>query len=133
MKKVFLLFGIAAFASASAQQNDVFDIQKHIQKKIVKDNKEKPKKNTQLVFEKCFAVPMIRKIRPNFIPGYILPNGDKVTTLQIYNMPCVQPDMRQFHTMPNVVYDKQFNFSPQRPKPGQIPNGAKYYKMIVSK
>jgi len=30
MKKVFLLFGIAAFSSASAQQKDLFDIQKHL-------------------------------------------------------------------------------------------------------
>ena len=30
MKKVFLVFGIAAFSSASAQQKDVFDINRHI-------------------------------------------------------------------------------------------------------
>lgn len=33
MKKIFLLFGIAAFSAASAQQKDVFDIHKHLQKK----------------------------------------------------------------------------------------------------
>ena len=132
MKKVFLLFGIAAFSSASAQQNDLFDIQKHIQKKILKD-KVKAKKNTQLVFENCFAGPQVRKLRPNYFPDFILPNGDRVITLPIDNMPCVQPDMRQFQTMPNVVYDTQFNFSPQRPKPGQIPNGSVPYRMIVSK
>ena len=33
MKIVFLLFGIVAFSGASAQQKDLFDIQKHLQKK----------------------------------------------------------------------------------------------------
>ncbi len=132
MKKVFLLFGIAAFSSASAQQNDVFDIQKHLQKKQAEDKKTIEKKTMILPFKKSTTY---SNLHLGYKPeaSYTLPNSDKVVTLSLDNMPCVQPDMRQYQTMPNVVYDKQFNFSPQRPKPGQIPNGAGYYRMIVSK
>jgi hypothetical protein len=132
MKKVFILFGIAAFSSASAQQNDVFDIQKHIQQKIVKE-KEKAEKTIFKGFDKCWGTSLSKRTRLTNMRDFILPNGDKVITLPIDNMPCVQPDLHQFQTMPNVAYDKPFNFSPQRPKPGQIPNGAKQYRMIVSK
>jgi hypothetical protein len=37
MKKIFLIVAIAAFASASAQQNDIFDIQKYLEKKTAKE------------------------------------------------------------------------------------------------
>jgi hypothetical protein len=133
MKKIFLVFGIAAFSSASAQQNDVFDIQKHIQKKIVKDMEKTETTLFKVVYGNCWGTPLSQRPRLKNIPSFILPNGDRVTTLPIDNMPCVQPDMRQYQNMPNVVYDKQFYFTQQRPKPGQIPNGAKHYRMIVSK
>ncbi len=38
MKKIFLLFGVAAFSSASAQQKNLLDIQKHLDK-MVKNKK----------------------------------------------------------------------------------------------
>ena len=38
MKKNFLLFGIAAFSSASAQQKEMFDINRHIQEVLKNKN-----------------------------------------------------------------------------------------------
>lgn len=103
MKKVFLLLGIAGFTTASAQQKELFDINKHLQKK----NAEKP-----------IATP---KIKPGFQRGnpfqfkpsknsakyyLVLPNGDKVYRSPEYHMPIVVPDMRQFNTMPNAIIEK---------------------------
>lgn len=132
MKKIFLLFGIAAFSSASAQQNDLFDIQKQLQKKQAEDKKTVEKNTMLLPFKKptTYGNLYSGKIPEEY---YTLRNGDKVVTLSLDNMPCVQPDMRQFQNMPNLAYDKRFNFAPQRPEPGQIPNGSGYYRMIVSK
>ena len=135
MSKIFLLFGIAAFSSASAQQQDLFDIQKHIQKKQAEDKKAADK--IKLVppplasFE--FYIPYTTNI-----PGlsYTLPNGDKVVILGQDNMPCIVPDMNQFQTMPNIIWgikNSHCYLLPPVRKPGQIPNGALPFKMIVSK
>ena len=35
MKKIFLFFGVTVFAFASAQQNDFFDVDKHLRKKAI--------------------------------------------------------------------------------------------------
>jgi len=132
MKKIFLFFGIAAFSSASAQQNDLFDIQKHLQKKQTEDKKKAKSNSLVLPFNKpiIYTNPSLGNRQQS---SYTLPNGDKVVTTSPYNMPCIQPDMRQYQTMPNVAYGNPFNFSPLKPQPGQIPNGAGYYQMIVSK
>ena len=132
MKKVFLFFGIAAFTSASAQQNDLFDIQKHLLKKQAEENK--------LIENKSINLPSIKPFiynpppfNNNPVDSYILPNGDKVVISSLYNMPVVQPDMRQFQRMPNLAYEGQFNYYPQLVLPGQIPNGSKPYSMITSR
>lgn len=132
MKKVFLFFGIAAFTSVSAQQNDLFDIQKHLLKKQAEENK--------LVENKSINLPSIKPfiynpphLNNNPVDSYTLPNGDKVVISNLDNMPCVQPDMRQFQRMPNLAYQEQFNFSTQQLLPGQIPNGSKPYSMITSR
>ncbi len=132
MKKVFLLFGIAAFSSASAQQQDLFDIQKHLQKIQVENKKADKKNSLVLQFNKPFP-PVSLYTRNTSIDSYNLPNGDRVVISSLDHMPCIQPDMSQFQTMPNVIYDKPFNFSPQKPLPGQVPNGSAPYRMIVSK
>ena len=132
MKKVFLLFGIAAFTTASAQQNDLFDIQKHLQKKSVDYNKLIENKKIDLAFSKPFIYNP-PQVNNNPVDSYTLPNGDKVVISTLDNMPCVQPDMQQFQRMPNLGYEGQFNFSPQRVFPGQIPNGSKPYSMITSR
>lgn len=132
MKKVFLLFGIAAFTAASAQQNDLFDIQKHLLKKQAEENK--------LIENKSINLPSIKPFifnsppfNNNPVDSYILPNGDKVVISSLDNMPIVVPDMRQFQRMPNIAYQEQFNFSPHQVLPGQIPNGSKSYSMITSR
>ena len=134
MKKVFLLFGIAAFSSASAQQNDLFDIQKHLQKKNVEDKKSVEKNNITLPLNrpKTYSNIYLGNKPENY---YTLPNGDKVVTISGYNMPCVQPDMLQFQTMPNIANNSPFNFnySPNRIQPGQIPNGSNPFRFIVSR
>ena len=100
MKKVFLLLGIASFTTASAQQKDVFDINRYLKKKNAEKSITIPK--IKLGFQK----PNIFQRNPDKIsPGYSysLPNGDKVYSSPAYHMPIVIPDMRQFNNMPNVV------------------------------
>ena len=89
MKKAFLFFGIAAFTSASAQQNDLFDIQQHLLKKSADNNKLVKKKNIDLPF---IYNPL--QINNSPVDSYTLSNGDKVVILKLDNMPCVQPDMQ---------------------------------------
>ncbi len=54
MKKMFLLAGIIAFSVASAQQNDIFDIQEHLTKKN-QLNKELAKDNLFKYHVSCFG------------------------------------------------------------------------------
>ena len=126
MKKAFLFFGIAAFTSASAQQNDLFDIQQHLLKKSADNNKLVKKKNIDLPF---IYNPL--QINNSPVDSYTLSNGDKVVILKLDNMPCVQPDMQQFQRMPNIAYQEKFNFSTLQLLPGQIPNGSKPFSLIV--
>lgn len=70
-------------------------------------------------------------LKNNPVDSYTLPNGDKVVISKLDNMPCVQPDMRQFQIMPNLAYEGQFNFYPEIVLPDQIPNGSKPYSMII--
>ncbi|HEV7781363.1 MAG TPA: hypothetical protein VGO58_08855 [Chitinophagaceae bacterium] len=126
MKKVFLVFGIAAFSSAAAQQNDIFNIDKHLQKKA--DKKEEKVEN--LIGTSGGGA--VWKVNPPYTP-FILPDGDRTqrtVTPFYYNMPCVRPDLRQFRTMPNPGFGILRSF----PKMGEIPNGAVPYRTyIVSK
>lgn len=134
MKKVFLLFGIVAFSAASAQQTDLFNIEKHIEKKKAEGKKKAEKKRLVLPVHKRFTYGNFNAEKnPELF--YILPNGDNVVISRINNMPCVKPDMRKFQIMPNLAYSRRFNFnySPQRIHPGQIPNGSKFYTIIASK
>lgn len=132
MKKVFLLFGIAAFSAASAQEKDLFDIQKHLQMKQAESKKADDKTSLVFPFNKNYIpVDPYRQNTP--LDSYTLPNGDKVVISSLDHMPCVQPDMNQFYFMLNVAYNGQFNYSPQRVQPNQIPNASLPYKMIVSK
>jgi hypothetical protein len=131
MKKVFLLFGIAAFTSASAQQKDVFDIQKHLDK-IVKDKKF-PGAVTNPFSKSNFllhhgALPQVQELL------HVLSNGDNVYTLSQDNMPCVVPGMSQFN-MPNISNPGEYFESLQFKQhlPGTIPNAVKPYRLIVSK
>ena len=132
MRKVFLFIGLAAFTAASAQQNDLFDIQKYLLKKSDDNNKLFENKNIDMPFKKPFIYNP-PPINNNPVETYTLSNGDKVVISSLYNMPVVQPDMRQFKIMPNLAYEGQFNFSPHQVLPGQIPNGSKPYVLISSR
>ncbi len=132
MKKVFLLFGLAAFSSASAQQKDVFDIQKHLEKMV------KEKKNSGTVtnpFQKNNFL-LHHLSRPQVWElSHILSNGDKVYTLSQDNMPCVVPDMRHYTNMPNISNSNEYfeTLLFRQHLPGSIPNAVRPYKLIVSK
>ena len=136
MKKVFLLFGIAAFSAASAQEKDLFDIQKHLQMKQAED-----KKNNTIKL----VPPFLRTVAPTsnfYMPNkpeltYTLENGDKVITLGQDNMPCIVPDMSFFKSMPNSGYAGNYYpnnlFTIRQRELGQIPNGALPFRIIDSK
>lgn len=117
MKKVFLAFGIAAFSSASAQQKDVFDIERHLQKLTA--DKKKPGVNlqSQPLFE-------FRQLPPNILNS--LPNGDRVMILPGDNMPCVVPGKTYLYFTPNLAGVNQPLLLRvyQRKQPGAIPNPA---------
>lgn len=102
MKKIFVIAGVFSFSFASAQENNFFDIDKHLQKK----NKKKiiiPLKRPQ-------AKIVETKDAMTVFPGnmatlsHILPNGNKVYLLPQSNMPCIVPEMHQFN-MPVTPYD----------------------------
>jgi hypothetical protein len=130
MKKVFLLFGVAAFSSASAQQKDLFDVNRHIQG-LLNYNKITEKSITPLEINTYF-------LNGSQTPGVnlfsILPNGAKVYLLPQDNMPCVLPGITQ-NNMPNISNpDKYFEaLALTNNTPGSIPNAVKPYKLIASK
>lgn len=117
MKKVFLVFGIAAFSSVSAQQKDVFDIERHLQN--LTTGKKKPGVNlqNQPLFE-------FRQLPPNIFNS--LSNGDRVMILPGDNMPCVVPGQFYLYFTPNLAGANQplFPRAYQRKQPGAIPNPA---------
>lgn len=113
MKKVFLIAGILAFAVVSAQQNEFFDIQKHLQEKSKKERKQK--EQSLLLSNRGFRI----KNNVEYFSGpnqytinsnqyTLLPNGNKVYTLPLDHMPCIVPDMHQF----NMPWPNQINISP---------------------
>ena len=117
MRNVFLIFGIAAFSAASAQQKDLFDIQKHLLKKQAQ-GKRTTEHNIFLTLPEISSVQIHQQL------FYSLANGDKVFQLPTDNMPCVIPDMSRFQTMPNPILIIPFNLNsyPRRMQPGLIPN-----------
>jgi hypothetical protein len=121
MKKVFLLFGIAAFSTASAQQKDVFDINRHIQGFL--DKKTSSRKVIKPIVANNFF--SIGTYKPGMKLSYVLPNGDKIYLLPQDNMPCVAPGFPQ-NNMPNVFDpDKFFESNIVKQNiPGNIPNVA---------
>ena len=132
MKKVFLLFGIAAFSAATAQQKDLFDIQKHIENNQSKKNNAAEKQKITLPYFKNLQPAFPFAVNQHNL-SYRLSNGDVV----VYGngtMPCIKADINQFQTMPNIAFNNQFsfNFFPAKILPGQIPNGSFRYNTISS-
>lgn len=132
MKKVFLLFGVAAFSSVAAQEKDLFDVQKHLQDKQNKGKQQVEKKAPALPLSKPFTF-----LNPVYGLESSQPfsNGNTIIILGIDNMPCIKPDMNLFKTMPNVADNSPFNFnySPNRIQPGQMPNGSNPFRFIVAR
>jgi hypothetical protein len=120
MKKVFLVFGIAAFSSAAAQQNDVFNIEDYLRKKNADDKAQGPGIKNPFsdpgLFKNQMAEQLLSMANNN---PYIVPQDG--------SMPCIKPDMRQFNTMPNPGLGVLRSF----PKVGEIPNGAFPYRTYL--
>lgn len=128
MKKVFLLFGVASFCSASAQQKDVFDINKHLGQLLNKKNTALPIINSHNAIR--FYVAGVPGTGLQSSP--VLPDGNKVYTLPIDKTPCVIPGMKQFN-MPNVSNPNEyFESLVQQHLPGTIPNAVNPYRLNAS-
>ncbi|MBL7723513.1 MAG: hypothetical protein JNK27_05155 [Chitinophagaceae bacterium] len=126
MKKIFLVFGVFALYSANAQQKDLFDIEKYLQKKATENNGIKFRQQT---FDK-FKIPDSSPGTYPIINSYIgvfshkLPNNDRVYILPTDNMPCVVPDLKEFYVMPNAGINSNIIL---QNRIGQIPNPAKSF------
>ncbi len=135
MKRIALLLALTSFAvAASAQQNDFFDIQKHLQKRR-KENKPvvnplltKPSLQNKFTF--------FQPINPNNQEklSHTLSNGDKVYLLSQDNMPCIIPDMSKlnFTDISNLTMYPNTFILPDN-QPGSIPNVANPGRIIISK
>jgi len=130
MKRLFLLFGVCVAGSAAAQQKDLFDAEKHLQKKKM------PCREIQM--RPLWTTPELKQNRlvglslPKMNLSHLLADGSRVFILPVDNMPCVSPDMNSFHTMPNADKNtRQFIFR-QRSN-GQMPNPAAPFILITPK
>lgn len=130
MKKIFLIFGLAAGTGAFAQQ-DIFDINRHLQKqskqKTFPGNTVAPYYSLQNQTIPGSPAPMLR---------YSLADGDTVVYAPGM-MPVIITDMSAFTIMPNVCPVGKIpgsNF-PGKPLPGEMPNGAKplHHRLLVTK
>lgn len=132
MKKIFIIASILAFFFASAQQNELFDIQKHVQQKIKDEINQKQKEQLLSLFKPKMSTPFLKPIPvPQMKILESLPNGDKVYILPEDNMPCIVPDMSQFNKADLAGLDlKQKYFTPNRNFPGKIPNPVTPFKFI---
>lgn len=131
MKKVFLLFGIAVFSSVSAQQKDVFDMNRHIQE--VLKNRNTSGSGVKNIKTNKISITGLTGSQPK--RSHTLPNGDKVYTLNQDNMPCVVSDIKQFTAMFNISNPDEYFESLlfKQHLPGIIPNAVKPYRLISSK
>jgi len=94
MRYLFLLAGIATFSFVSAQNDEIYYLQKQI--------KKKPGLKIISLPNYQSSIP----IQPKKDLVYTLPDGNKVSALPQDNMPCVMPDMSQFN-MPCIKPEKQ--------------------------
>lgn len=134
MKKIFLITGILAFTVAAAQQNEFFDIQKHLQEKSKKERNQK--EQSLLLSNRGFRIKSSagylsnpNQYTPNSNQYTLLPNGNKVYSLARDHMPCIVPDMHQFN-MPNMAKANTDLTLLINRKPGAIPNGVTPYRII---
>ncbi|MGQ0739885.1 MAG: hypothetical protein ACT4OJ_12575 [Bacteroidota bacterium] len=129
MKKLFLLFGICSAFTASAQK-DLFNAETYLQKKPEQNKWMKiwPLQSFQGRQQNTLITPPL----PTAKLSQLLPDGSRVFTLPVDNMPCVSPDMTRFRNMPNADNDiRQFIF--RQRSHGQIPNPAPPFILITEK
>jgi hypothetical protein len=135
MKKITLFLTITGFTvTASAQQNDFFDVQKYLQKKrketkqVIKPLLTKPSLQNQFTF--------IQSVNPNNQKklSHTLSNGDKVYLLSQDNMPCIIPDISKlnFTDISNLTMFPNTFILPDN-QPGSIPNVANPGRITFSK
>ena len=133
MKKIFFFVSIIAVSFASAQQNDFFDIQKHLQKKLAEEKLQKmkdqfiPSNPSNPIIHLTLNPPQARLVQT-------LPNGNKVYLLPLDNMACIVPDKEQYADnmlLPSKKFEL-FNNQKQnyRQMPGTIPNPVYPWKII---
>ena len=138
MKKILLIAGIISFSFAYSQSNDLFDIQKFLEKKSEKEKKA----DFEKIFPKLYFTPPgvpgnVESYRfPNTFQSpsplgklsHVLSNGNKIYILPQDHMPCVVPDMTQYNSMalakpdiqqyniPNPAYPPQSKVEPITPQ-----------------
>jgi hypothetical protein len=114
MKNTFILILIAAFTSATAQENGMFDIKKHIEKKRVEWKKQfEQKKSAFPPQTNCWGGGRFATPIPTISS---LLNMDKVSINPKYKMPVTVTDMKRFQLMPNPSEDyfiKNLYFTPR--------------------
>jgi hypothetical protein len=113
MKILFLLIGIIAGTAVRAQQNDLFNIEEHLKKKMA-EAFTLPSLPPSVVPVNNQAQITVMPVQPL---SFTLPNQDMV----YYGngtMPCVVPDMKQFNTTYNPVAGNKKLLT------GPMPNGA---------
>ena len=96
MKYLFLIAGILVSGFVSAQNDEVYYLQKQLKK--LQQKKINPLYKHQPL---AALLPQKDKLLSKKDVAYTLPNGNKVSALYQDNMPCIVPDMRQFN-MPNA-------------------------------
>lgn len=123
MKKIFLFLGIAAFTGASAQNKDLFDINKYLEKK---GNLTNRKGSLTQNLNTTFKVEINKPVKV-----FTLPNGDRVLISPKYNMPVVIPGNSYVYNMP-TRFVPSYRDSLSK-LPGRIPNGSTELKISFSR
>jgi len=121
MKRALLLFGLASFTGISAQTQDLFDINKHLEKKGNLTNRkvsftQKLKQTSKIEINRLVQV-------------LTLPNGDKVVSSPKYNMPIVTLGNNFIYYMPTLYMPFYKDFLSKLP--GRMPNGSVEYNLSI--
>lgn len=111
MRKIFLILGLAGFTAVCAQQKEVPDNNKYLQKKWV----QKSVNNQTPAFAYKGSLYQLSLKQ-------VLPNGDKVLTSPLYNMPVIKPGNHFVYHMPTGFMPGYRDSILTRPD--QIPNPA---------
>ena len=118
MKKIIFVAGLLTGYTAAAQQNDLFDIEKHLEKKNKKNITLPP--GPTIKFKKQDST-FISLPGQQATLSHILPNGNRVYLLPQGNMPCIVPDVQRFN-MPLMRLDSL---------PGTMPNVWSFRHKII--